>query len=95
MFNLCTADILDVSVEKVLKVLNLNLWGLGWPLGEDKDLRSVFLYQMVSQKKVRTQGYIIFDQFKAFDYIVRSHESDVFLLGKDLYFLHANSTCSE
>ncbi|XP_023336100.1 putative neutral sphingomyelinase [Eurytemora carolleeae] len=23
----------------LLKVLNLNLWGLGWPLGEDKDLR--------------------------------------------------------
>ncbi len=23
----------------ILKVLNLNLWGLGWPLGEDKDPR--------------------------------------------------------
>jgi len=33
----------DISVEKVLKVLNLNLWGLGWPLGEDKDLRVLAL----------------------------------------------------
>jgi hypothetical protein len=38
-FNLSFTWMFSVPGGQLLKVLNLNLWGLGWPLGEDKDLR--------------------------------------------------------
>jgi hypothetical protein len=39
IFNLSLTWMFSVPGGQLLKVLNLNLWGLGWPLGEDKDLR--------------------------------------------------------
>ena len=35
---------------QLLKVLNLNLWGLGWPLGEDKDLRYVLFNNLIPER---------------------------------------------
>jgi len=38
-----TKDKYLAAGEDVLKVMNLNLWGLGWPLAEDKDARMLAL----------------------------------------------------
>ena len=39
IFSATETALFSVPGGQLLKVLNLNLWGLGWPLGEDKDLR--------------------------------------------------------